>query len=211
MFSRSLVSNSLQSYGLQYTRLPCPSLTSRVGSRSHPLRNWGEDKLREKTMLSKKKKLFTQESIYSLFAQVSFIYYFWQCCTTGRIGTIPILQVWKLTMSIAHMQRQHDVGQRCWKGAEKTGWPCSFVHVISLGWLTLGCYIYTRGQIGIFLLKSPWCHLPEWHGIGSLMPGTAGVTCIPPSCGFHMIPGCQGHVTTHAFTSCSYCSLCCIS
>ena len=56
LFSRSLVSNSLQPYRLQHTRLPCPSPSSRVGSSSRPLGNWGEDKLREKTMLFKKKK-----------------------------------------------------------------------------------------------------------------------------------------------------------
>ena len=37
-FSRSVVSNSLQSHGLQRTRLPCPSPTARAYSNSHPSR-----------------------------------------------------------------------------------------------------------------------------------------------------------------------------
>ena len=35
-FSRSIMSNSLQPYGLQHTRLPCPSPTSRVCLNSCP-------------------------------------------------------------------------------------------------------------------------------------------------------------------------------
>ena len=40
LFSRSVVSNSLQPHGLQHTRLPCPSLSLRVCSDSHPLNLW---------------------------------------------------------------------------------------------------------------------------------------------------------------------------
>ena len=36
----SVVSNSLQPHGLQHTRLPCPSISSRVCSDSHPLSQW---------------------------------------------------------------------------------------------------------------------------------------------------------------------------
>ena len=38
--SHSVVSNSLQSHGLQCTRPPCPSPTPRVYSNSHPLSQW---------------------------------------------------------------------------------------------------------------------------------------------------------------------------
>ena len=34
------MSNSLPSHGLQYTRLPCPSLTQGAYSNSHPLSQW---------------------------------------------------------------------------------------------------------------------------------------------------------------------------
>ena len=36
-FSCSIMSNSLQPHGLQYARLPCPSLSPRICSNSHPL------------------------------------------------------------------------------------------------------------------------------------------------------------------------------
>ena len=39
-FSSSVVSNSLQPYGLQHTRPPCPSLTPGVYSNSCPLSRW---------------------------------------------------------------------------------------------------------------------------------------------------------------------------
>ena len=39
-FSRSVVSDSLQLYGLQHTRLPCPSLSPRICSNSCPLNQW---------------------------------------------------------------------------------------------------------------------------------------------------------------------------
>ena len=39
-FSRSVVSDSLQPHGLQYTRPPCPSPTPRVNSNSCPLSQW---------------------------------------------------------------------------------------------------------------------------------------------------------------------------
>ena len=39
-FSRSVMSNSLQSHGLQYTRPPCPSPTPRVYPNSCPLSRW---------------------------------------------------------------------------------------------------------------------------------------------------------------------------
>ena len=40
-FSRSVVSNSLQLHGLQYSRPPCPSPTPRVYSNSCSLSQWG--------------------------------------------------------------------------------------------------------------------------------------------------------------------------
>ena len=40
LFSRLVVSNSLQPHGLQHTRLPCPSLSPRVCSNSCPLSWW---------------------------------------------------------------------------------------------------------------------------------------------------------------------------
>ena len=40
LFSRSVVSNSLQPHGLQHTRLPCPSLSPGVCSSSCPLSCW---------------------------------------------------------------------------------------------------------------------------------------------------------------------------
>ena len=40
MFSCSVVSDSLQPHGLQHTRLPCPSPSPRVRSRSCPLSQW---------------------------------------------------------------------------------------------------------------------------------------------------------------------------
>ena len=39
-FSRSVMSNSLQSHGLQHIRLPCPSLTPRVCWNSCPSSQW---------------------------------------------------------------------------------------------------------------------------------------------------------------------------
>ena len=39
-FSQSVVSDSLQSHGLEHTRPPCPSLTSGVYSNSCPLSPW---------------------------------------------------------------------------------------------------------------------------------------------------------------------------
>ena len=39
-FSSSVVSNSLQSHGLQHARPPCPSPTPRVYSNSYPLSRW---------------------------------------------------------------------------------------------------------------------------------------------------------------------------
>ena len=39
-FSHSVMSNSLQAHGLQYTRPPCPSPTPRVYSNSCPLSQW---------------------------------------------------------------------------------------------------------------------------------------------------------------------------
>ena len=39
-FSRSVVSDSLRSHGLQHTRPPCPSLTPGACSNSGPLRQW---------------------------------------------------------------------------------------------------------------------------------------------------------------------------
>ena len=39
-FSRSVVSDSLQSHGLQHARLPCPSPTPRACSNSCPLSQW---------------------------------------------------------------------------------------------------------------------------------------------------------------------------
>ena len=39
-FSCSVVSNSLQSHGLQHARLPCPSPTTRIYSNSCPLSHW---------------------------------------------------------------------------------------------------------------------------------------------------------------------------
>ena len=39
-FSCSVVSNSLQPHGIQYSRLPCPSPTSRAYSNSCPLSQW---------------------------------------------------------------------------------------------------------------------------------------------------------------------------
>ena len=40
MFSRSVMSNSLQPHGLQHARPPCPSPTPRVHSDSHPSSQW---------------------------------------------------------------------------------------------------------------------------------------------------------------------------
>ena len=40
LFSRSVVSGSLQRHGLQHTRLPCPSPTPRACSNSYPLSWW---------------------------------------------------------------------------------------------------------------------------------------------------------------------------
>ena len=40
LFSHSVMSNSLQPHGQQYTRLPCPSLSPRVCSNSCPLSQW---------------------------------------------------------------------------------------------------------------------------------------------------------------------------
>ena len=40
MFSLLVMSESLQPHGLQHTRLPCPSLSLRVCSRSCPLSQW---------------------------------------------------------------------------------------------------------------------------------------------------------------------------
>ena len=40
LFSRSVVSNSLQPHGLQHTRLPCPSLSTRVCSNSCTMSRW---------------------------------------------------------------------------------------------------------------------------------------------------------------------------
>ena len=40
MFSRSVMSNLLQPYGLQFSRPPCPSPSSRVCSNSCPLSQW---------------------------------------------------------------------------------------------------------------------------------------------------------------------------
>ena len=40
LFSHSVVSDSLWPHGLQYTRLPCPSLSPRVCSNSCPLSQW---------------------------------------------------------------------------------------------------------------------------------------------------------------------------
>ena len=40
VFSRSVVSNSLQPHGLQHTRLPCPSPSPRACSNSRPLSRW---------------------------------------------------------------------------------------------------------------------------------------------------------------------------
>ena len=40
LFSHSVVSDSLSPHGLQYTRLPCPSLSSGVCSNSCPLSQW---------------------------------------------------------------------------------------------------------------------------------------------------------------------------
>ena len=39
-FSHSVLSNSLQSHGLQHTRLPCPSLSPGACSDSSPLNRW---------------------------------------------------------------------------------------------------------------------------------------------------------------------------
>ena len=41
LFSHSLMSNFLQSHGLQHARLPCPSPSLRVASNSCPLSWWG--------------------------------------------------------------------------------------------------------------------------------------------------------------------------
>ena len=40
LFSGSVVSHCLQLHGLQHTRLPCPSVSSRVCSNSCPLSQW---------------------------------------------------------------------------------------------------------------------------------------------------------------------------
>ena len=40
VFSRSVMSDSLRPHGLQHARLPCPSLSPRVCSNSHPLSRW---------------------------------------------------------------------------------------------------------------------------------------------------------------------------
>ena len=40
LFSHSAVSNSLQPHGLQYTRLPCPSQSSRACSNPCPMSQW---------------------------------------------------------------------------------------------------------------------------------------------------------------------------
>ena len=40
LFSLSVVSHSLKSYGLQHTRLPCPSLCPQICSNSCPLSQW---------------------------------------------------------------------------------------------------------------------------------------------------------------------------
>ena len=40
LFSRSIVSDSLQPHGLQHTRLPCPSPSPGTRSNSHPLSQW---------------------------------------------------------------------------------------------------------------------------------------------------------------------------
>ena len=40
LFSHKVMSNSLWPYGLQHTRLPCPSLSPRVFSNSCPLSQW---------------------------------------------------------------------------------------------------------------------------------------------------------------------------
>ena len=40
LFSHSVMSDSLQPHGLQYIRLPCPSPSPRVCSKSHPLSQW---------------------------------------------------------------------------------------------------------------------------------------------------------------------------
>ena len=39
-FSHSVLSNSLQSHGLQHTRLPCPSLSPEFCWKSYPLSRW---------------------------------------------------------------------------------------------------------------------------------------------------------------------------
>ena len=40
LFSHSVMSHSLQPHGLQHTRLPCPSLSPRVGSNPYLLSRW---------------------------------------------------------------------------------------------------------------------------------------------------------------------------
>ena len=40
LFCHSVMSNSLQTHGLQHARLPCPSLSPRVCSNSCPLSRW---------------------------------------------------------------------------------------------------------------------------------------------------------------------------
>ena len=40
LFSRSIVSDSLQPHGLQHASLPCPSLSPRICSNSCPLSGW---------------------------------------------------------------------------------------------------------------------------------------------------------------------------
>ena len=40
LFSRSVMSDSLQPHGLQHVRLPCPSLSPRIGLNSCPLSQW---------------------------------------------------------------------------------------------------------------------------------------------------------------------------
>ena len=40
LFSCSVLSNSLQSHGLQYSRLPCPSLSPKTSSNACPMSLW---------------------------------------------------------------------------------------------------------------------------------------------------------------------------
>ena len=67
-FSRSVVSDSLQPYGLQHTRPPCPSSTPRVYSNSCPLSWWCHPTISSSVVpfssrLQSRIRIFSNESV----------------------------------------------------------------------------------------------------------------------------------------------------